>query len=193
MSNIKPQTIKSPKKKGKGRISKLVEGKTGGIYADDYNEYSGLGLEDVSQKRMNNTLNPRLKETFITINTLITTDKEKIYSVSVLVKDITTIAELIYVAIRKFNEEKLKVEDKNGKLIGTLYFKEDEDQYLIKPCKKTGKPKLDYPPFLATSTVQDTQSTNLALIYPPSSVLIKPINSKDRENMSCRDITCRIF
>ena len=183
----------SPKKKVKSKLSSLLEGTAAGLYDNEYNDYAGLGVDDVIQKRMNNTVNPKLQESFITINTMIAIDQEKVYSVSVLVKDITTMAELIDVAVKKFNEERLKIEDKNGKLIGTLYFKEDEDKYQIKPSKKNGKPKLDYPPFLPTATVSDTASTNLALIYPQNSVLIKPINNKDRDNMTCKDISCILF
>lgn len=184
-----PRSPRSPKKKGKSKFTGLLEG-SAALYGRDYEEYNNLGI---GEERLNKTVTPKLQETFMTINAMLTLEGEdKIFSVNVLVKDFTTIDELIDISIKKFNDEKLKIENKAGKVVATLSFKEDEKGYKLKPCKKNGKPK-DYPPFLGTSCVSDTQATSLALVFPNSAVeLLKP-SKKDDSSSGCKDIRCTIY
>lgn len=189
MSNHDAPTVK----KVKSKISNLIDNATkerNTLYEQGYDEYKDLGLGEEFPQRQAQTINPRLQETLIHVYVMIVTDVEKIFSETILVNERTTMSEIIDLAIKKFNEDKLRIEDKNGKLIGTLAF-DPEKTYQIKPAKKkTGRPKDDYPPFLPTATVADTQRMHLAIIYPHSSITIEPINSK--KSGGCNE-SCFIF
>lgn len=180
-------------KRGKSKISYLIDNATkerNTLYEQGFDEYKDLGLGEDYPRRDAQTINPRLQETLINVHVMIVTDVEKIFSETILVNERTTMSELIDIAIKKFNEDKLRIEDKNGKLIGTLAF-DPEKTYQVKPAKKkNGRPKEDYPPFLPTTTVADTQRTHLAIIYPHSSITIEPINSK--KTGGCNE-SCFIF
>lgn len=180
----------TPTKKVKSKISNLIDNARERNTLYEHDDYSDLGLGDDFPQRQAQTINPRLEETLINVHVMIVTDVEKIYTETLLVNERATMSEIIDLAIKKFNEDKLIIEDKNGKLKGTLIFDTDKT-YQIKPAKKkTGRPKDDYPPFLPTATVKDTQRSHLALIYPHSSIKIEPLNAKKTGGCNA---TCFIF
>lgn len=202
MKNNKNQDTSRRTEKKKSKLSKLFEeSKTRNSFNEKYamednDYYCGLryeNIEDDQEKRMNNTVNQKLQEIFVSLNILVTIEEiEKVYSVNFLVNDLTSMSEIIDMGIKRFNEEKFRLENKKGSIIGILRIKEDDGTYKLKMSKKNGKPKKDYPPYLNSSTVSDAQCTSFSLLYPIQSLSIKPINNKDRNNSSCKD-HCFVF
>ena len=143
---------------------------------------------------LNQTTNPKLKETFVTINILITIgNNEQLFQVHFLTSSISLIIELIGKALDLFNEQKFIFNDEKSKPMFILKFITQPDEYELKPSKKNGKPKLDYPPFHHNSILCETQTQSFSLLFNENNLkLIKPGKKVDKAQL-CRGISCLIF
>lgn len=156
-------------------------------------EYDDI-ISPISNQRQNQTTNPKIKQSFITINFMIQVEEEeKIFSVRFLTSSLSLIDEIIDAALEKFNDENFILYNKKEKPLFKLQYKRDSKEYELKPSKKNGKPKEDYPPFNHRTVLCDTQQNSFSLLFNPNNLLLKNISPKDRPTTLCKDIKCLIY
>ena len=104
----------------------------------------------------------------------------------------STIRELIARSIEYFNKERFEFVDENNKPMFILHFVSSPDDYELKPSKKNGRPKLDYPPFYYQSVLCETQTENFSLLFKAENLQLNPPTSRRRTG-ACRGIDCIVI
>lgn len=138
---------------------------------------------------------PKMIDECITVHFLVGIKEiEHLYDVRIFISKDANINKLIQKAIVKFNEEKYTLNDpKSNSPLYLIQLKEDNISYYeLKPCKKTGYPKYDYPPFNHRMRISDAQTTDFAILFDKTLLVLLPCN-KSVKMQKCKDMPCLII
>lgn len=86
--------------------------------------------------------------------------------------------ELISKAIAAFNENSFIFVDNKDSPLFKLSLKEIPSEYYIKPSKKNGKPKDDYPPYCNDSILSNTKRNNFSMIFKDDNLILSNTHQK---------------
>ena len=143
--------------------------------------------------QLDNNQNSKTSQMFVTINTLVSIgEKEQSFPIQFSISTKSTIRELIARSIEYFNKERFEFVDENNKPMFILHFVSSPDDYELKPSKKNGRPKLDYPPFYYQSVLCETQKENFSLLFKAENLQLNPPTSRRRTG-ACRGIDCIVI
>lgn len=171
----------SPRKKPaklrkiKSRISNAVE-KT--VNQD-------LNLDDEERSTSVNSAEEQYEssqQTLVNVNVVIS---ESVKTISIIVNSKCKIASLVNRSITDFNKEfeKEKV---------PFRLNSDPDNYVLKPAKKKGFPKVDMPYFNSETTVAETDTSNFAICWKDDPDDFKVMFEINRKKAQCQG-KCIIF
>ena len=186
----KQQPVIKPKKK-KSRISLVLEKTSsreslceretgcssfGSGGSSSFDNYSPLNNNSPS---MNNIIEPSYLTT-IYVSIMI---KETIKQIALNINTNTKILLIIDKAITEFNKEfnKEKV---------TIQLKDNPELFVLKPAKKNGKPKTDFPYFNENITLNETHQEKFALCWKDNPDDFQPMFQVQTKSKDC---SCFIF
>lgn len=187
------------KKKGTSKICLLLnqqeqdQSESKHIYDTNADECSPIEL--FRFKTIQSLYEFKMKDECITVYFLVTIkEMEHQYNIKLFTSGDTNISKVIQKAIRKFNEEEFTFNDpKFNSSLYTIGLREDNiSEYELKPCKKTGYPKYDYPSFNHRMQVSNAQTTNFAILFSKTLLVLLPWNKSNKDQM-CKDIKCLII
>lgn len=162
-------------RKVKSRISNAVE-KT--VNQD-------LNLDDEERSTSVNSAEEQYEssqQTLVNVNVVIS---ESVKTISIIVNSKCKIASLVNRSITDFNKEfeKEKV---------PFRLNSDPDNYVLKPAKKKGFPKVDMPYFNSETTVAETDTSNFAICWKDDPNDFKVMFEINRKKAQCQG-KCIIF
>lgn len=162
-------------RKVKSRISNAVE-KT--VNQD-------LNLDDEERSTSVNSAEEQYEssqQTLVNVNVVIS---ESVKTISIIVNSKCKIASLVNRSITDFNKEfeKEKV---------PFRLNSDPDNYVLKPAKKKGFPKVDMPYFNSETTVAETDTSNFAICWKDDPDDFKVMFEINRKKAQCQG-KCIIF
>lgn len=162
-------------RKVKSRISNAVE-KT--VNQD-------LNLDDEERSTSVNSAEEQYEssqQTLVNVNVVIS---ESVKTISIIVNSKCKIAALVNRSITDFNKEfeKEKV---------PFRLNSDPDNYVLKPAKKKGFPKVDMPYFNSETTVAETDTSNFAICWKDDPDDFKVMFEINRKKAQCQG-KCIIF
>ena len=122
------------------------------------------------------------QQTLVNINVVIS---ESVKKISIIVNSKCKIASLINRSISDFNKEfeKEKV---------PFRLNSDPDNYVLKPAKKKGFPKVDMPYFNSETTIAETDTTNFAICWKDDPDNFKIMFEVNKKRAQCQG-KCIIF
>ena len=179
-------------KKKKSRISLVLEktssreslceretgcssfGSSGGSASFENNYYTSPTV------MMNNTIEPSSYVTTIYVSIMI---KETIKQITLNINTNTKILLIIDKEITEFNKEFNKEKVK-------LQLKDDPELFVLKPAKKNGKPKNDFPYFNEDITLNETHQEKFALCWKDNPDDFQQMFEIQTKNKNC---SCFIF
>lgn len=170
-----PRKKPSKLRKVKSRISNAVE-KT--VNQD-------LNLDDEERSTSVNSAEEQYEssqQTLVNVNVVIS---ESVKTISIIVSSKCKIASLVHRSITDFNKEfeKEKV---------PFRLNSDPDNYVLKPAKKKGFPKVDMPYFNSETTVAETDTSNFAICWKDDPDNFKIMFEINRKKAQCQG-KCIIF
>ena len=170
-----PRKKPSKLRKVKSRISNAVE-KT--VNQD-------LNLDDEERSTSVNSAEEQYEssqQTLVNVNVVIS---ESVKTISIIVNSKCKIASLVNRSITDFNKEfeKEKV---------PFRLNSDPDNYVLKPAKKKGFPKVDMPYFNSETTVAETDTSNFAICWKDDPDNFKIMFEINRKKAQCQG-KCIIF
>lgn len=141
---------------------------------------------------LNQTVIPQEKSVYVTVNFLIIINKiERLFQVNILLSERAMMIELISKAIAAFNENSFIFVDNKDSPLFKLSLKEIPSEYSIKPSKKNGKPKDDYPPYCNDSILSNTKRNNFSMIFKDDNLILS--NTHQKIMKMCPDFRCVIY
>ena len=170
-----PRKKPSKLRKVKSRISNAVE-KT--VNQD-------LNLDDEERSTSVNSAEEQYEssqQTLVNVNVVIS---ESVKTISIIANSKCKIASLVHRSITDFNKEfeKEKV---------PFRLNSDPDNYVLKPAKKKGFPKVDMPYFNSETTVAETDTSNFAICWKDDPDNFKIMFEINRKKAQCQG-KCIIF
>ena len=170
-----PRKKPSKLRKVKSRISNAVE-KT--VNQD-------LNLDDEERSTSVNSAEEQYEssqQTLVNVNVVIS---ESVKTISIIVNSKCKIASVVHPSITDFNKEfeKEKV---------PFRLNSDPDNYVLKPAKKKGFPKVDMPYFNSETTVAETDTSNFAICWKDDPDNFKIMFEINRKKAQCQG-KCIIF
>lgn len=170
-----PRKKPSKLRKVKSRISNAVE----------KNVNQDLNLDDEERSTSVNSAEEQYEssqQTLVNVNVVIS---ESVKTISIIVNSKCKIASLVHRSITDFNKEfeKEKV---------PFRLNSDPDNYVLKPAKKKGFPKVDMPYFNSETTVAETDTSNFAICWKDDPDNFKIMFEINRKKAQCQG-KCIIF
>ena len=144
-----------------------------------------LNLDDEERSTSVNSAEEQYEssqQTLVNVNVVIS---ESVKTISIIVNSKCKIASLVNRSITDFNKEfeKEKV---------PFRLNSDPDNYVLKPAKKKGFPKVDMPYFNSETTVAETDTSNFAICWKDDPNDFKVMFEINRKKAQCQG-KCIIF
>ena len=144
-----------------------------------------LNLDDEERSTSVNSAEEQYEssqQTLVNVNVVIS---ESVKTISIIVNSKCKIASLVNRSITDFNKEfeKEKV---------PFRLNSDPDNYVLKPAKKKGFPKVDMPYFNSETTVAETDTSNFAICWKDDPDDFKVMFEINRKKAQCQG-KCIIF
>lgn len=174
--SFNPKSYSEKRKKHRSKISILC--------LEKKNEDTDINL--------NQTVIPQEKTVYVTVNFLIIINNiERLFQVNILLSETSLMIELISKAISAFNENSFIFVDNKDTPLFKLSLKEIPSEYSLKPSKKNGKPKDDYPPYCNDSILSNAKRNTFSILFKDDNLILSTTHQR-KVNM-CPEIGCVIY
>lgn len=134
---------------------------------------------DIGDEGRSISFNSVSKEVQVKMNYEVTVNEvTSMFTHDLSVTNETYISEIIYMAVRAFNEHYHEIKHEDGSIDRVSLITSDSSKYELKPSKKNGKAK-DVPAFCLDTTLHLTQTDNFILLFKTDCLISIKVKEKN--------------